>query len=150
MECSVCGTYNNADAAFCYKCGSALKPEAVTGPTVRLSGAQPEHEYTGQGGQPAPPQYPQPYGGYSVPQQSSSALLALILGILSFMGLSLLAAIPAVIVGMKARDEIVMSRGQLTGEGMAQAGIVLGWINIALSVLGFCAFCGPFGIFLGI
>ncbi len=149
MECPVCGTRNSADAAFCYTCGHALNSEAVTGPTVRLSGSQTEQNYNaGNTAPPAP--YQQPYGSYAGPQQSNSALIAMILGIVAFMGPSLLTAIPAIIVGMKARDEIIASRGQLVGEGMAQAGIILGWINVALSVLAFCLFCGPLTILLGL
>ena len=151
MECPVCGTRNDADAAFCYKCGQALNSEAVTGPTVRLSGSQGEQNYNaGKSVPPAPTSYQRPYSGYAGPQQSNSALIAMILGIVAFMGPSLLTAIPAIIVGMKARDEILASRGHLVGEGMAQAGIILGWINVALSVLGFCLFCGPLGILLGL
>lgn len=176
MKCAVCGAENEASAAFCFRCGSALKPTPATGPTVNLSSAAadepgarvydvpaarseppayappavsaeppsyapPPPQYNLPQGQPGQPGYPPAYGGAMVQQQNNTALIALILGIVSFLGLSLLGAIPAVILGRNARKEIAASGGMMTGDGMAQAGIILGWINIALSVVGFCAFC---------
>ena len=153
MTCPVCGTPNAADAVFCFKCGAELKPSAVTGPTVRLHPAG-SRTHADQGTEarnvpPAPTPYGTSYGGYAAPQQSSSALIACILGIVSLFllvlpGSSIVAAIPAVILGRKAQEEIRASRGQLTGEALAQTGIILGWSMIALSVLGFCALCALF------
>jgi hypothetical protein len=37
-----------------------------------------------------------------------------------------------------AKKEIDTSGGTLSGEGLATAGIILGWIGIALTVLGLC------------
>jgi quinol-cytochrome oxidoreductase complex cytochrome b subunit len=85
-----------------------------------------------------------------MPQQNSTALIALILAIVSFIGLSLLGAIPAVILGRNARKEIQASNGMMTGDGMAQAAVILGWINIGLSLIGMCFFCViPFLTILG-
>jgi hypothetical protein len=96
-----------------------------------------------------PGQYGAGAGAY--PVTSTSAILALVLGIASFVGLSILGAIPAIILGRNARQEIQASGGRITGEGIAQAGIVLGWINVALSVLAMCFFCAAFLIpFLGL
>lgn len=193
MTCAVCGAQNETGAAFCFRCGSSLKPgtPAATGPTVNLSrddtpamrartstddesnarvydvpptfgdaGAQPYNapdtppQYSMSGQSPmSPPASNQPYSVGTMAQQSNTALIALVLAILSYVGLSLLGAIPAVILGRNARLEIQRSGGLITGDGMAQAAIVLGWINIALSVVGFCMICvlpilgiGIFGI----
>lgn len=85
---------------------------------------------------PPPPQYgaPQPpYGG--VPQKTNGkATWSLVLGLVSVLcGCSLLAGIPAIILGNMARKEI--DAGQGTGRGMATAGLVLGIIGVILSVL---------------
>jgi hypothetical protein len=37
-----------------------------------------------------------------------------------------------------ARNEIRESNGTLGGEGLATAGLVLGWIGVGLTVLGLC------------
>ena len=92
-----------------------------------------------RGDQAQGPVYQQP--GMVMVQQSNTALIALVLGIVSFVGLSIFAAIPAVILGRNARKEIQASGGMMTGDGMAQAGIVLGWINIGLTLFVACAFC---------
>jgi hypothetical protein len=201
MNCPVCGANNEANAAFCFRCGSSLKGAASTGPTVNLNredhmpqvvslandepddhGAKvydvpstpaasttptydtpassslggtpytpspPQYNYPAQGQQGS--SYSQPPGMMVMPQQNSTALIALILAIVSFVGLSLLGAIPAVILGRNARKEIQASNGMMTGDGMAQAAVILGWINIGLSLIGFCVFCAiPFLTLLGV
>lgn len=77
-----------------------------------------------------------PYGsGYAQPKTSQKALWALILGILGLVCCGLLAGIPALVLGNVAKKEIAASGGMQTGEGMATAGVVLGIISIALSIL---------------
>jgi hypothetical protein len=84
-----------------------------------------------------PPPPPGPGGyGYVQPQQNQKALWSMILGILGVVCCGFLAGIPAVILGNNARREVQASGGAQTGEGMAKAGVILGWIAIALGVLG--------------
>jgi len=83
-----------------------------------------------------PPPPPPGQGGYAVPQTNQKALWSMILGILSLVCCGLLAGIPALILGNSAQKEIAASGGMQTGEGMAKAGVILGWISVALSVLG--------------
>lgn len=71
-------------------------------------------------------------------QTSSLAVISLFTGIASFGPLPLLGAVAAVITGMMAKNEIAQSAGRLTGEGMARWGLILGWVNIGLYVIGFC------------
>lgn len=87
---------------------------------------------------PAPQQYPQPYQPVvprtflpPPPQTNSSATAALICGILT--PLYGITAIPAVILGHKARAEI--RRTGEKGDGLAVAGLVLGWLAIGFGVL---------------
>jgi len=80
------------------------------------------------------PQPPAPVG----PQTSNMAIVSLIAGIVSWFMLPVLGAIVAVITGNMAKKEIRASAGLLTGDGMATAGLVLGWIQLALTVLGVC------------
>lgn len=67
---------------------------------------------------------------------SGLAVSALVLGILWIYGLG---SILAIVLGSVARKQIDRSGGGQTGRGMATAGIVLGWIGIALVVLAILA-----------
>jgi hypothetical protein len=58
----------------------------------------------------------------------------LICGIAAF-AVCPLTAIAAVILGPQAKREIEANPGQYEGVGLAKAGQILGWINIALWVL---------------
>ncbi len=90
---------------------------------------------------PPPPPPPPPGagmggpGGYAQPQTNQKAMWSMILGILSPFCCGLFTGIPALILGNMAKKEIQSSGGAQTGAGMATAGIVLGIIAIALSIL---------------
>jgi competence protein ComGC len=75
----------------------------------------------------------------SQPKTSALAIWSLVLGILGLLFLlvciSPLFAIPAVICGHMAYSRVKRSSGVLTGQGMALAGLITGYISIALSVL---------------
>lgn len=86
--------------------------------------------------QPAPiyeAQYPR-----APAETSSEAIISLISGILGWLGLFGLGGIVAVIFGHIARRKIRNSEGRLTGDGLATAGLVLGYANIAITLLGIC------------
>ncbi len=74
---------------------------------------------------------------YSVPT-SPMAVISLVAGILGISFFPLIGSVVAVIIGPMAKREIRGSRGALGGNGLATAGIVLGWIGIAFSVIGLC------------
>ena len=90
---------------------------------------------------PVPPAYGQApaYGqtpGYlpaQVAPSSNEAIWSLVLGILSVTCLGLIAGIPAVILGSIAKRKIAASGGMVRGQGLATAGLVLGWVSIGLS-----------------
>ena len=69
-------------------------------------------------------------GGTPQPKNSALAIWSLVLGILSLTCFSLLSAIPAVICGHKALSKIKQSGGALTGQGLAIAGLVTGYLGI--------------------
>ncbi len=94
---------------------------------------------------PPPPQYPPP-----APQTSSTALIGLIASILGFFMLPVVGSIVGIVAGNSARNEIRNRPGQLTGEGMAQAAVILGWIGLVLAVGGVCLGLLFFGGALGI
>jgi hypothetical protein len=83
-----------------------------------------------------------------MPHNSTMAILSLISGIAAWLGLFGLGGLLAVIFGHIAKGEINKSNGWVTGGGMATIGLVLGYANLILSVLGICFFVLVFaGVF---
>lgn len=85
-----------------------------------------------------PAEYP-PAPEFSAPKPNSTlAIVSLVAGILGWTLLPLLGSIAAVITGHMAKNEIKKSAGTLGGNGMATAGLILGYLAIAL---GLCVCC---------
>jgi uncharacterized protein DUF4190 len=80
---------------------------------------------------PPPPLVPQ-----TVPRTPPVAIWSLILGVLSFTCGWLFTAIPAVICGHIAWSKIRKSGGTLGGKNIATAGLILGYLALALSIMG--------------
>ena len=78
-------------------------------------------------------------------QTSSTAIVSLIFGILGWTLLPWIGSIVAIITGHLARAEIRRDPQRLDGDGMAVAGLLLGWIMIVLSIIAFLAII----VFLG-
>ena len=68
-------------------------------------------------------------------QTAGLAIASLVLGILGFVMLGPLGAIPAIICGHIAKSKINANPETLTGEGMALAGLIMGYIQIGFLVL---------------
>ncbi|MCE2593838.1 DUF4190 domain-containing protein [Motilimonas cestriensis] len=66
-------------------------------------------------------------------ETSPLAVVSLIFGIL---GIFIFGSLIAIICGHIARSNIRQSQGKLTGDGMALAGLITGYIGIALTVIG--------------
>ena len=70
------------------------------------------------------------------PRTSSLAIVSLIFGILAWVFLPFVGALIAVICGHSARSEIRRAPpGSLDGDGLALTGLILGWIQLAFSVI---------------
>ncbi|MGH8115808.1 MAG: DUF4190 domain-containing protein [Rhodanobacteraceae bacterium] len=66
------------------------------------------------------------------PRTSSLAIVSLVFGVLAYFALPGVGALVAVICGHSARSEIRRAPpGSIEGDGMALAGLILGWIQIA-------------------
>ena len=87
------------------------------------------------------------YTNYGVLPSSTMAIVSLIAGILGFMMLPVLGSIVAIWAGYAARKETRAIPPTASGDGMATAGIVMGWIQIGLVVVGLCCFILYFGFF---
>ena len=180
MFCPMCGAPNEDDGVFCGNCGAALNPDeappleplaedveaaeeeavAEDEPTEIIEAAVVEpvdDEVVPPPPEdlpvppPPPPSAPTPV---EAPTPTSGlAIASLVLGIGGLTILPLLGSIVALILGYMARNEIRQRPDELTGDGLAIAGIVMGWIAVGLAVVGLlagggiaiCAMCSVFG-----
>lgn len=138
---------------FCFKCGANM-PETATvcaqcGTPVQGAPQTPSAPPSNQPGQPAspwqsapvmqPPQYSasqpgtQPQPGMQ-PPTDGKATASLVLGILSVTCFWIFAGIPAVILGHMSRKRIRESMGRLKGDGMALAGLVMGYLSVFVGI----------------
>ena len=124
---------------FCFKCGTSMPDTSEACPQCgTLVSAAPPLPTPAPAAAPAPAQawqYPafgQPYAPQ--PQTEGKAVVSLILGILSLTCLSLLAGIPAIILGHVAQSSIRKSGGRLIGGGMALAGLIMGYISTVIFI----------------
>ena len=84
--------------------------------------------------EPAPPAAPP-----ARRRTSALAIAALACGIAGLTVFPLLTSFPAVVLGLMARNELRRDPA-LDGDGMATAGLVLGWIGVVLALLGLLLF----------
>jgi hypothetical protein len=75
------------------------------------------------------------------PRTSTTAIISLIGGIAGWTILPVLGGIVAIITGHMAKSEIKKGVGMITGNGMATAGLIMGYLNIALGICLLCLFC---------
>jgi len=74
---------------------------------------------------------------YQPVRTSGTAISSLVFGILSWVALPFIGALVAVICGHVARGEIRrMPAGTIDGDGLAVAGMILGYLQLALCALG--------------
>ncbi len=75
----------------------------------------------------------------NIPQNSTMAMVSMIAGIVSWVLAPFIGSLIAIITGHMAKREIRESNGQLGGDGMATAGLVLGYLQLVPSILCICA-----------
>ncbi len=83
----------------------------------------------------------EPYYQQSPPPMtpnSTLAMVSMISGIVSWIIAPFLGSLVAIITGHMAKREIRESMGRLGGDGMATAGLVLGYLQLIPSVLCIC------------
>ena len=121
--CANCGGTNLDDAQFCQMCGRSLAAaEAVPLAPSMLGQTGPQPPSPTSQAAPQPPAAPPP-------ETSGMAVGSLICGILFVF---FPAAITAVVLGHISRSEIRRSAGRLKGDGMALAGLILGYVGISV------------------
>src|SRR4051794_9699013 len=110
MHCDGCGNPLGEDDQYCPTCGRRRT----------------------QTGMPYPDGSQMPYPGapptmYRAPSTSGYAIASLVLALVGGCGIG---SVLAIVFGSRAKREIRESHGLLTGEGMATAGIIVGWVGI--------------------
>jgi hypothetical protein len=78
------------------------------------------------------------------------AVISLIAGVLSWVLFPFIAGVVAVITGHMARSEIRNSYGQQSGDGLALAGLILGYLHLATFCFGIFIFVLIFGGMIGL
>lgn len=81
-----------------------------------------------------------------IPRTSSSAVVSLVFGIVAWLVLPVIGAVVAVVTGHIARSEIRRAPpGTVEGDGLAVAGLLLGYIQLILCLLALVAIFLFFG-----
>ncbi len=83
---------------------------------------------------------------------SNLAIISLVSGILGWTILPWVASLVAIVTGHMARSEIRRSSGTMEGDGLAVAGLVLGYAMVVISFIGLMLiilFFGGLAVFLG-
>lgn len=78
-------------------------------------------------------------------QTSTLAIVSLVAGILGWTLLPFLGSIGAIVTGHLARAEIRREPQRLDGDGLALAGLILGWLSVATWIAAALAFVLFFG-----
>jgi len=97
----------------------------------------------------SPPGYAGPAAGYAVAASSATngkAVASLVFSILGFFVCYVIGPIVGIVLGGQAKREIRRSGGRQQGDGIAQAGQILGWVGLGLTVLAFIAFAALFAL----
>lgn len=115
---------------FCQNCGHELSEQAVSCTSCGHPG----------------PAFRAGAGAVAPTATEGSAITALVLGILGVILCPLILSVPAIIVGRSAQRKIEADPA-LGGEGMAKAGVVLGWVGTGLAIAGLVLVIGT--VFLG-
>ena len=81
---------------------------------------------------------------------STLATVSLVSAILGFIFVPVIGTIVALITGYMARSETRSIPPRASGDGLATAGIIMGWIQVALVVIGICCFIAYLVFFVGL
>ena len=81
----------------------------------------------------------------NIKQTSTLAIVSLVSGILGWTFAPWIGSVVAIITGHMARAEIRRNPDAMEGDGMAIAGLVMGWAMVVLSVLAVIAIMVIFG-----
>lgn len=140
-SCEACRSPLELSAQFCSQCGLRVSDQSAAEPPALAAAFPPETSPPPPPvlPPPSPPAYGPPPGGYPPPgivpvqqQTNGLAIASLVLGIV---WLYWIGSILALVFGYVAKGQIDRSQGYQSGSGMAIAGIVLGWVGLAILLI---------------
>jgi hypothetical protein len=81
---------------------------------------------------------------------STLAIVSLVSAILGFTFVPVIGTIVALVTGYMARSETRSIPPKASGDGLATAGIIMGWIQVGLFVIGICCAIASFVFMVGL
>src|SRR5215813_2672856 len=118
-RCPYCAEAIQDDALVCPHCRMNVAPNAYAAPQAQPVVAAGQSSIPGDA-------YPA-----VVPQTSGKATASLIAGISAYVIAPFIGAIVAIVLGHLGLSEVKKSAGRLKGDGLAIAGMVLGYVQVA-------------------
>jgi hypothetical protein len=116
--CGNCGQQLGDGVATCPSCGAVQPGRAEPGPIASAS----------QAGGPAA-------GAVPMRRTEGLAIASMVLGIVGIVACPLIGSVLALVFGYRAQERI-RNDPMLEGEGLARAGVIMGWIGVGLAALG--------------
>ncbi len=107
-------------------------PPGAYGPPGAYPPPYPPYPPSGTG--PYPPYPPYPPSGYQAPSTNGLAVASLVLSLVGWIPCGI-GSIAAVVFGFVARNQIRDAQGRQGGDGLALAGIILGFVAIGFWIL---------------
>ena len=84
-----------------------------------------------------------PQTNFALPT-STLAIVSMVAGITGFSIFPVIGTIVALVTGYAARKETRAVPPQASGDGLATAGIIMGWVQVGLTVVGICCMAAYF------
>lgn len=81
---------------------------------------------------------------------STLAIVSLVSALLGFTFVPVIGGIVALVTGYMARNETRSIPPKASGDGMATAGIIMGWVQLGLLVVGVCCAIAYFVFIVGL
>lgn len=115
----------------CPYCAEAIQDDALVCPHCRTNLTANVYAVPQPAATPSQPSLPGDAYPTAPPQTSGKATASLVAGISAYVIVPFIGAIVAIVLGHLGLSEVKKSAGRLKGDGMAIAGMVLGYVQIA-------------------
>ena len=125
MKCPHCGSPNDPEATICRECKTPLPVQSTAAPNLQTPDTA------------------------SLSTVSETAIASLVCGLLGWTVIPVVGSILAIVLGYVAKRQIAKSDGRWTGNELATAGRILGYVSLGIAVIG-ALIALPFGLACGL